>query len=494
MEITINADSFQQFLNLPPDQQLLTMFWTVGWIPIAFTLLWGFWLIWIDYIQTQWGSQHKFIFLAIDIPRMNEQSPKAVENMFTYLAGAHNTLNLLDKYWYGKFQLSFSYEIVSIEGYTQFLVRTPEQFRDLVESAIYSQYPDAEITEVEDYTAVAPAAYPNDEYDVWGAEFILAKNSAYPIKVYEDFEHQFGRPETHFRDPMATLMDLCSSLKEGEQLWYQIIVRPTGFDWPEIGEKEISKIIGEKVKGKENIFEKALNFIFGTLGDATGIYLIAAPAPKDEKPTFNMMGLKPVQKKQIEAIQDKVGKLGFEVKIRMVYLAKKDVMNKVKVVNGFVGYIKQFSLNDLNNIKPDMKVTATSTAYLFKEMRLNAKKRNIVRKYKARTTLGMPMYNLNIQELATIWHFPIETVVRAPLIQKAPGRKAEPPISLPLGAEQIRPDEEMEAIFKRTEDIPKAPAAADIGVPSDVDSIFEVEPGAEAPAPKNQPPSNLPFA
>jgi len=487
MEITINLDAFNNFLALPPDQMLWQMIWTIGWIPIAITFLWGFWQIWIEYIRDKWGDTQKFIFLAIDIPRNNEQSPRAVENLFSYLAGAHGTLNLIDKYWDGKFQLSFSLEIVSIGGYTQFVIRTPEQFRDLVESAIYSQYPDAEITEVEDYTTEIPSVYPNDEYDVWGAEFIQANNPAYPIRTYEDFEHIFGPPEKNFRDPMASLMDLCSSLHEGEQLWYQIIVRPIGFDWITIGEKEISKIIGEKVKSKENIFEKMLNGFFGLLGDATGIFIMPQAAAVEEKQSFNMLGLKPVQKKQIEAIQDKVSKLGFQVKIRMVYVAKKEVMNKQKVVNGFVGFIKQYAYNDLNNIKPDMDHTATSTSYLFKEYRLNQRKRAIVRKYKARSTLGWAIKEFNTEELASIWHFPIESVVRAPLIQKAPGRKAEPPMSLPMAQEVVRPDEESDSIFKRVEDIRSQPT--DLGPPPEADSIFETEAGEDFA----RPPENLPF-
>lgn len=487
MEITINLDAFNNFLALPPDQMLWQMIWTVGWIPISITFLWGFWQIWIEYIQDKWYATHKFILLAIDIPRNNEQSPRAVENLFSYLAGAHSSLNLIDKYWEGKFQLSFSLEIVSIGGYTQYLIRTPDQFRDLVESAIYSQYPDAEITEVEDYTKDIPTMYPNEEYDVWGAEFIQAHNPAYPIRTYEDFEHIFGPPEKNFRDPMASLMDLCSSLNEGEQLWYQIIVRPTGFDWITIGEKEISKIIGEKVKSKENFFEKMLNGFFGILGDATGVFIMPQETATEEKQSFNMMGLKPVQKKQIEAIQDKVSKLGFEVKIRMVYVAKKEVMNKQKVVNGFVGYIKQFAYNDLNNIKPDMKNTATSTAYLFKESRLNARKRNIVRKYKSRSTLGWAIKEYNTEELASLWHFPIESVVRAPLIQKAPGRKAEPPISLPMAQEIIPADEAEDSIFKRVEDIRSQPA--ELGRPAEIDSIFENEEDTSSA----RPPENLPF-
>lgn len=488
MEITINLDTFNNFLALPPDQMLLRMLLTIGWIPISATFLWGFWQIWVEYIQDKWYATQKFIFLAIDIPRNNEQSPRAVENLFSYLAGAHGSINLIEKYWIGKFQLSFSFEIVSINGYTQFVIRTPEQFRDLVESAIYSQYPDAEITEVEDYTTEIPTVYPNDEYDIWGAEFIQNKSPAYPIRTYVDFEHVFGPPETHFRDPMASLMDLCSSLREGEQLWYQIIVRPIGFDWVKIGETEIAKVIGEKIKSKENIFEKLINGFFGVLGDATGIFILPQATAVEEKQSFNMMGLKPVQKKQIEAIQDKVSKLGFEVKIRMVYVAKREVMNKQKVANGFVGFIKQYAFNDLNNIKPDMDHTATSTSYLFKEYRLNQRKRNIMRKYKSRSTLGWAIKEYNVEELASIWHFPIESVVRAPLIQKAPGRKAEPPISLPVAQEIIHADDEADSIFKRVEDIRKK--SVELGRPSEADSIFEAEPDTE----NVEPPENLPFA
>jgi hypothetical protein len=121
---------------------------------------------------------------------------------------------------------------VSIDGYTQFLIRTPETFRNLVESAIYSQYPDSEITEVDDYTTELPSRFPDDEWDCMGAEFLQANNWVYPIKTYDSFVYQVGPSnEEYFKDPMASLMDLCSSLQVGEQLWYQIILIPEGFDW-----------------------------------------------------------------------------------------------------------------------------------------------------------------------------------------------------------------------------------------------------------------------
>lgn len=450
MDIVIDFNPIINFFDLPAHIFLWKFFWYFGWVPIAITFLWGAAQLWLKYIRTQWGASQKFIVLAIDIPRGNEQMPKAVENMFTYLAGAHGTINLIEKWWDGKFQLSFSYEVISIDGYTQFLIRSPIKFRDLIESSVYSQYPDAEITEVDDYAKSAPNEFPDDEYDIWGCEFIQKHNLAYPIKVYKDFEDQIGAPETQYKDTMASLMDLYSSLREGEQVWFQIILIPIGFEWVEAGDKEISKILGETAE--KNIFDKIYDAIIKLMGDISEfIYRLWGDIEEKEKETdntFKMMNLKPKEKKQIEAIQDKVSKLGFEVKMRFVYLAKKEVKNQYKVCSGFVGFMKQFAHMDLNNIKPDMDITATKTQYFFKDHRLNIKKNKIMRAYKNRDdTIGRLPGIFNIEELASIWHFPLESVVRAPLIQKAPGRKAEPPISLPMG-EEIASQELIEPIFE----------------------------------------------
>ncbi|MEI7497881.1 MAG: hypothetical protein WCK11_01185 [Candidatus Falkowbacteria bacterium] len=446
-DFVIDLTRIYAFFDLPADEIFWRTFIYIGWIPIAITLLWGFFEIWVLYLNNKWFAQQKFIFLAIDIPQTNMQSPKAVENFFTYLAGAHSSLNLIDMYWDGKFQLSFSLEIVSMEGYTQFVIRTPEQFRQLVESGIYSQYPDAEITEINDYTIGFPRKFPDEEYDVWGGEFIMAKNSAYPIKTYKDFEHIFGEPETTFRDPMASLMDLCGSLGTGEYLWYQIILIPIDFSWVEIGAKEISKILKEKSKVKVTLANKIIDGMVGLVDAAVGTFLTFGAEAAKTDDSLKMMNLKPQEKKQIEMIQEKISKLGFKFKIRMVYMARKEVKNNPKVVNGFVGFMKQFAYNDLNNLKPDSSLTATTTSYMFKDSRLIDRKNRIVNNYMNRSGNGRTPGYMNIEELSTIWHFPIDSVVKAPLVQKASGRKAEAPITLPLG---MMPDaaNESDVIFQ----------------------------------------------
>lgn len=517
--MTIDLSSIYSFFALPMDEQLCRFLVYFGWIPIAWVVLYGAKELWIDYIQGKWVAKQKFILLAIDIQRGNEQSIKAVENLFTYFGGGHKSISLIEKYWDGMFQLGFSFEIVSIEGYTQFLIHTPEVFRNFVETAVYSQYPDAEITEVDDYTEGIPTKYPDDEYDIWGGEFIYSDNEAYPIKTYKEFEDaSAARPEHQFKDPMASLMDLCSSLGTGEQLWYQLIAIPTDFKWTKELNKEVSKILNEKVQADKGPFAKLLaeiktwidEFTTQTLNWSMGTFAEAEQVDDSLK----MMNLKPQEKKKVEAIQNKISKIAFQAKSRMIYVAKKENMNKPKVVNGFVGYIKQFTDLDLNGLKPDMEKTATVAAYFFKDSRINHKKIKVMAAYKKRSDfLGRLTKIFNIEELATLWHFPIESVVKAPLIQKASGRKSEPPMSLPFSegaVDEVTSYSEDEDIFggadlKENGVDQNQKDKGKITDKSDLDEIFTIKEDFSGKYPvkkiktmpaesKSSPPANLPFA
>jgi len=218
---------------------------------------------------------------------------------------------------------------------------------------------------------------------------------------------------------------------------------PTGFDWVKEGDEQISKILGEKTGPDKNIGDKIVDSILGFIDQISeAIYSFGDIGDKEEAKEdepLKMMNLKPKEKRQVEGIEYKTSKVGFETKIRMVYLAEKEVIRKSKVVNGFVGFMKQFGDNALNNIKPDTEKTATKANYFFKDMRIKSKKNRIMNAYINRSdTAGRKPKILNIEELATIWHFPISTSVRAPLVQTAPGRKAEAPMGLPRSVETER--------------------------------------------------------
>lgn len=439
MDIIIDLSAITSFFYQSPDFVLRSVFLWFGGPVLVITLFIGFYQIWLNGRAGKWKASNKFILLAIDIPRSNLQTPKAVENMFSYLGGAHGSQNAIEKYIEGQFQLTFSYEIVSIDGFTQFLIHLPEKFKQLIETSVYSQYPDAEITEVDDYTNGMPTDFPDDTWDVFGAEFMYAKNEAFPIKTFPAFETKTGPTEMLYKDPSAALMDLCSSLTEGEQLWYQIIVKPVGFDEMDVSEKEIAKIMNEKTKADDHLGDMFVNFVIKVLQEFSEfIYALwgdLGDDVKEEEKALKMVDLKPIQKNQLEAISLKATQMSYKAKIRFVYIAKKEVMNKAKVVNGFVGYIKQFADVQLNNLKPDMKKTATSLSYAPKKGRLNARKRKIVKNYIGRSgSAGRSMQTMSIEELATLWNFPQSDYIKAAGLQKVPAKRSQAPSSLPVNS------------------------------------------------------------
>lgn len=164
----------------------------------------------------------------------------------------------------------------------------------------------------------------------------------------------------------------------------------------------------------------------------------AAAKPEKAKVGKKFSELTTGEKGIAEAIEMKTAKLGWKSKVRMIYIAKKEFMNRSKGIAGVLGAIKQFNTQNLNGFKPDKKVT-TSIDYLFIKRRVRARQKKILSKYKRRALWrGRRLNILNTEELATLFHFPI-ILVKAPQVQKTEAKRGEPPIRLPIGLDQEEP-------------------------------------------------------
>lgn len=438
MSIIIDTTLLDAIGSLHPLYITLYLIKMIGWVPITIVILWGMFKMWVNFIQDEYAKKVKFVLLAIDVPKNNEQTPKAVEQIFAHLAGAHGEPNFIEKYWEGVFQLGFSFEIVSIDGYVQFLIYTPEVFRDLVEAAVYAQYPDAEIVEVEDYINGIPQKFPHPEYDLWGAELIPVAKDCYPIKTYPEFDDQIVG---EMKDPMAALLEIMNRLRKGEQSWLQIVIKPIDQEWKSKCDKEVKKRIKEEVPVKKGPLDNLFDNFAGNLNAlATSVGSIIVPGAvpskpeKKEKTQINIVqNLTEGDKEIVASIQRKASKIGYECKIRMIYAGRKEVFSKQRGVSGVFGAIKQFNSNDRNALKPEKKRTITKVDYFMKKKREAERKTKIVKAYKSRGfQLGSAkVFILNIEELATLWHFPLATV-KAPLVKKTNYKKAEPPLNLPV--------------------------------------------------------------
>jgi len=454
----INFDlvgTINNLLSFFIDQPASTIIWELfiigGWLAIVYAGLFIILSNYQEYRENIYIKDWKWVVFAIDIPPINVQTPKAVEQMFAHIAGAYSSPNIGEAFRGGYKQRWFSFEIISIEGYIQFIVRTEEKFRDLVEASIYAQYPEVEITEVEDYVSSVPSRYPNDTHDVWIGDFILNENDAYPIRSYQEFEHNISK-DTVLKDPMGTFLESFTRIGPGEQMWFQIIVKPIGSGWKEKCIKKIREIIGDKSLKKEGgnkyvdaiantpikILEAVGDAVFAREGSAFGASEIKSDDSGEQN---NLRFLTPGQGKLIEAMEDKIGKIGFETKIRGVYVARKEVFKPERGVNAMIGAINQYNIPTANSIVPGY--TTAGAEYFLEKYRTEYRKSTLMEAYKKRKIkAGKNPYVLNIEELATIWHFPMSHVA-TPLVQKASAKRAEPPTDLPTEIVGSLPFEEI---------------------------------------------------
>jgi hypothetical protein len=167
------------------------------------------------------------------------------------------------------------------------------------------------------------------------------------------------------------------------------------------------------------------------LGDQVFNREAGASEKKAEKPAEpnKMRYLTPGQSKLVESMEMKINKVGFKTKLRGVYLARKEVFRQSRGVNALLGAINQFNMPNANCLARSFETTAN---YAFKHAVINYRKNLLMKAYKKRKIKeGGKTFVLNIEELATLWHFPMSHV-KTPSVQKAGSKKSEPPSTLPV--------------------------------------------------------------
>ncbi len=412
--------------------QILGSIWTVfSWVWWIILPIWIFNIlfdVYMKYIQIRFLKNVKYVLLELRVPKDVIKTPKSMENIFsTFHATRMSVSDFKKKYIKGEMQLWLSLEIVGNGGGISFYIRTPEQFRNLVEAQIYAQYPNAELIETQDYVGFMPNDIPNKYFDCWGADFGLSKDSAYPIKTYEYFEEV---KEEKRIDPLSSIVETMSKLKGDQKIWLQILIKYTDEKWKEAGDEIVNKLAGKKGAKKEM-----------GLGEFVGqfaVNLVKAPVVlpewdfggdnKDEG-TSKVSHLTQGEKDIIEAIQNKTAKLGFESFLRFLYIDRRDTFNRQNI-NSVMGALQQFSTQNLNALKI-YKPTSCSGNHPFKPQKEFLKKRLLYLAYRLRIFNFGVKSIFNTEELATLYHFPIMTV-EAPFLRRIEAKKGEPPINLPI--------------------------------------------------------------
>ena len=203
-------------------------------------------------------------------------------------------------------------------------------------------------------------------------------------------------------------------------------------------EKEGKIAEDDKFRGKERLQEAVNDYnkkvddmrekISENLSFAIRIYPEWAAAKKEETKAA-IANLSPGEKIVAEAVENKISKLSFKTNIRFAYIARNDIFSRANMA-AITGAFKQFNTINMNAFKGDSK-QGTSGNQPFKKRREYLKKVKFVERLVNRGW-GKKDYILNTEELATIYHYPI-LVVEAPTMRRVEAKKAEPPVSLPVG-------------------------------------------------------------
>jgi len=428
--------------------------WWWFFLPIIlvfpFKFLYSWWVRW-----EVWYKKNKWILIEIKPPKEILKPFRAMEDIITVLWGVYDSANWRERWCEGEFPRGpywFSFEMASIGGKIHFFMRILEVWRDMVEASIYSYYPEAEISLVEDYTKYVPQDIPNKEWDLYSEDYSLMKDDVYPIKTHSTFFEE--RPEVTKEekrlDPLNSLLEAMAKIKPAEQIWFQITAAPitnNDIPWISRGKKIANKIAKRPVeKATKPILQEAAEILIS--GEP------AEPPPKEESFLIAPeLRLTPGEKEILRGIENKISKQGFKAWIRMIYLYKRDephFIGNYKIIRSYFNHFMTENLNTLIYWGP----TRTRIHYWMRNRRLYLRKRKQFRNYIERlpslfprTMLGEPFFPfgiaprgpgirgtivLNSEELATIYHFPAKITALAPAITPIEAKKGGPPPGLPI--------------------------------------------------------------
>lgn len=357
------------------------------WLPVVLILSY---LTWRNYRRVDSMQNVDSDLLVLEIPKTNDKSELAAEQLFASLHGILRDKNEL-KLNEGV-QEHLSFEIASINGQIRFYVWVPRSLRSFVEGQIYSQYPSVQIRLADD-------DYVNHEHQhsiAYSSEITLTVNEMLPIKTFVNFEV----------DPLAGITGALAKLEStGEEVWIQILARPIADDWHKWSDRWIKNV---RLGRSSSIITNG-----GGLTWIAGLLQALWQPPEAGKGITAVKEISERDKTRIAEAEKKATKLGYQVKIRLVYLGESAVNARLRM-QAIVGTFKQFNSTNLNGFK-------MSAPSFSKEDLVEYRKRDFKDEG----------YILNIAELASVFHLP-HTNVETPNVVWASSKSAEPPTKLPI--------------------------------------------------------------
>jgi len=278
-------------------------------------------------------------------------------------------------------------------------VAVPKYLESVFEKYVQGVYPNAVVDKVpQDYTVFEPQG------QTAGAYLQLSESSLFPISTYQTLE----------KDPLAVVTNNLSKISANEGAALQVLIRPLSqSNLRKKGEKALKKI-REGKSVREAVTKASDNFIIEDLGKMVDIFFSRDTQPKenelmtkDKEQGFDQKGY--------DAIQNKIQKQPFEANIRIMASAQTNERAD-EILNHLTSAFSQYSLSAINSleVKKVYRRELKKLIYDYSFRNFNKSQSNI----------------LNLEELASIYHFPTH-YIETPYIKSAKSGDAAPPADLP---------------------------------------------------------------
>lgn len=336
-------------------------------------------------------------------------------------------------------------EIGFAEGKIGLFSRANGRAAPLIESQLYSQYPDSEIEKAD-----ASLFQAKEGETVFSTDLVLTDPEIFPIKRHPQFIDLASR---HILDPIAGMTSaLVRYPVPGMRGHVQMVFTPLGGKYRKRAKKFLpllSRGFSKHIPGYGNLFARVhlargpKRFLYWPLDILMGGFrtwgsgkkkislLTGKETEADTSADDAQLSARTHEREDsVMGAIDKVNRLLFLVNIRVSVIApvtaKEEAIAKVEEI---ASSFRQFTLPTSNGFEGTAIREYAQVPYGFK----------------------VEPYAMSIEELATIWHIP-NILVKTPNFDWITSRKIEPPIDLPLADAPHAEGEELtllgEALFR----------------------------------------------
>ncbi len=377
----------------------------VTWTALLWAIVWG--ILWFYRTKVNKKRTLDLCFLMITMPKKESDQDEKNETakdfkekisiMEQLLTSAKSIASSsLSSKLLGQDLISLEYVADKNEIY--FYVVLPKQYKALIEKQINWFYPDAIIEET-----LEKNIFEGKKYSVW-TELYLAKDYFYPIKTYQKLES----------DPINNITNSISKLEEDESAVIQILLKPIDDDW----QTKTSGISSEIMKGtKVKKFFNPFKFLWKILSIA--FTLFSGWEDKDDGKKDDEMTTSALTQERAKTVDEKADKTGFEVIIRII-TAWNNLSTIESELKNIAWWFAQFAYPDFN------KFSASEF-----HNNDNLIKNYIYRYFKKPLVLFFKKSILNVEEIASLFHFPHTKYNKTPEIKWQNFKIVRAPTNIP---------------------------------------------------------------